>query len=58
MSGDKSNTRAQHRARINVDEPYELSYWSKELGVSEEKLREFARRHGVSAETIRAVLGK
>ena len=58
MSDDKTNRGPQDRARINVHEPYELSYWSKTLGVSPERLRQLVQTYGVSANTIKQVLGK
>ncbi|TXI88838.1 MAG: DUF3606 domain-containing protein [Cupriavidus sp.] len=58
MSDDKSKTRPQDSSRINVNEDYEVQYWTKELGVSEEHLRQLVRDHGVSADAIRAAIGK
>lgn len=58
MSDDKSNRGPQDRARINVNEPYELRYWCNELGVSQERLRALVAEHGVSAARIRQVLGR
>ncbi|WP_263415245.1 DUF3606 domain-containing protein [Terriglobus albidus] len=48
----------QDRTRINVNEEWELRYWTKELGVSEQRLRELVKQHGVSADSIRRALGK
>jgi hypothetical protein len=39
MADDKSNRGPADRARINVNEVYELAYWSKELGVSTAQLK-------------------
>ena len=39
MSDDKKNTGSPDRDRINVNEDYELQYWTKALGVSAEELR-------------------
>jgi len=58
MSDNKSKTAPQDAARINVNEDYELQYWTKELSVSEDQLRELVKRHGVSASAVRAALGK
>lgn len=58
MADDKTNRGPQDRARINVHEPYELQYWSKELGVTPDRLRQLVAQHGVSSATIRRVLGK
>ena len=39
MTDDKKNTGNPDRDRINVNEDYELQYWTKALGVSAEELR-------------------
>ncbi|TQU42462.1 DUF3606 domain-containing protein, partial [Xanthomonas perforans] len=39
MSDDKRNVGSPDRDRINVNEAYELQYWTKTLGVSAEELR-------------------
>jgi hypothetical protein len=46
----------QDRARINLDEPYELRYWMKEFAVSEAELRELVKEHGTSVVRVRKVL--
>ena len=58
MSDDKSKTAPQDAARINVNEDYELQYWTKELGVSETQLRDLVKKHGVSASAVRTALGR
>jgi len=56
---DNLNDRGpRDRTRINVSEDWELRYWTKELGVSEQRLRELVKQHGASADSIRRVLGK
>ena len=56
---DSLNERGpQDRTRINVNEDWEVRYWSKELGVSENRLRELVKQHGVSADAVRRALGK
>ncbi len=39
MSDDKKNTGSPDRDRINVNEDYELQYWTKALGVSADELQ-------------------
>ena len=39
MSDDKSNVGPADRSRINVNEDYELRYWTEKFGVSAEKLK-------------------
>jgi len=58
MSDDKANRGPADAQRINVNEDYEVRYWTKELGVSEDKLRETVKRVGVMAKDVRTALGK
>lgn len=58
MSDDKSKRRPQDSTRINLSEDYEVRYWTGELGVSEERLRELVRQHGNSVSAIREALNK
>ena len=44
MSDNKENRGPADRARIALGEPYEVQYWSKELGVSADELREVVKR--------------
>ena len=46
------------RSRINLSERWELSYWTKELGVSEEVLRRAVEKAGSSVSAVRKELGK
>jgi hypothetical protein len=58
MADDLHKRGPQDRSRINVHEPWELKWWTKELGVSEKRLRALVAQHGVSAAKIRQILGK
>jgi hypothetical protein len=58
MSDDLKNRGPADRARINVHEDYEVRYWTGELGISEEKLRETVARVGVMSADVRKALGK
>lgn len=57
MADDKSIRGPADAARINVNEAHELRYWTKTLGVSEEKLRSAVASAGVMAKNVRAHLG-
>lgn len=57
MSDDTTNPGVQDRGRINVNEPYEVAYWTTALGVSEDLLREAVASAGVSAEKVRKYFG-
>jgi hypothetical protein len=43
--------------RINVNEEHELRYWTKTLGVTEQKLRAAVASAGVMVKDVRAYLG-
>jgi hypothetical protein len=56
VSDDRTTRGPADRARINVHENYEVQYWSKELGVTPDRLRELVARHGVIASDVREAL--
>jgi hypothetical protein len=56
MADDLKNRGPKDRSRVNTSEKWELDYWSKELGVSSEKLKELVGRVGPSVEKIRAAV--
>jgi len=58
MSDDLTNRGHQDRARINVNEDHELRYWTKELGVSEQQLKEAVKAVGVAVEAVKEHLRK
>jgi hypothetical protein len=58
MSDDKSIRGPADAKRINVNEEYEVQYWTTELEVTEDKLRETIRKVGVMAADVRKALGK
>jgi hypothetical protein len=58
MADDKRQRAPQDAARINVHEDYEVQYWTKELGVSKERLEQLVKDRGVSADAVRQALGK
>jgi hypothetical protein len=41
------------RTRINMNEPYELRYWSKELGVSTAQLKSVVKKVGDGTDALR-----
>lgn len=58
MSDDKKNTGSPDRDRINVNEDYELRYWTTTLGVSAEELRAAVAAVGPTTVAVRKQLGK
>lgn len=47
MSDNKSNRGPADAKRINVNEEYEVQYWTAELEVTEDKLRDTVKKVGV-----------
>lgn len=58
MADDLKNRGPQDRSRINTSEDYEVTYWTKELGVTAEELKTLVAQHGSSADAIRRALGR
>lgn len=60
MANNRTNRGPQDRARINLNEDYEVSSWTKAkaLDVSGERLRQLVKEHGNSTEKTRGALGK
>ena len=58
MPDDKSKRGAQDRKRINVNEDYELRYWTEKFGVSAEDLKRAVERVGPMADDVARALGK
>jgi hypothetical protein len=56
MSDDLKNAGAQDRARINVHEAHEVAYWTKELGVTPDRLQQLVKKVGTSAKAVREEL--
>ncbi len=56
MSDDKSKTGSPDRDRINVHEDYEVKYWTKKFGVSDEKLKAAVAAAGPTAKAVEAHL--
>ena len=58
MVDDKINRVHPDRSRINMDEDYEVKYWTKHLDVSREELQRAVDKVGNSASAVRKELGK
>ena len=56
MSDNLNDRGAQDRSRINMHEKWEVAYWTKELGVSEEELAQAVRQAGNSVAAVRQQL--
>ena len=58
MPDDLTKKNPQDGRRINVDEGYEVTYWTKKFHVSEQKLRDAVNRVGPAVKSVRRELGK
>jgi hypothetical protein len=58
MADDLQNRHGQDRDRINLNEKWEVAYWTKELGVSEEELARAVREAGDRVNAVRQHLGR
>jgi hypothetical protein len=58
MADDLKQTGRNDDQRINVDQDHELSYWSKELGVSRDELRRAVEQAGPMVRNVRQHLNR
>ncbi len=56
MADDKTKKGPQDASRINVHEKYEVEYWTKKFGVTEEQLKAAVSKAGVMAHAVEAEL--
>ena len=52
MADDLQDIGRQDDARIDVDQDHELTYWSRKLGVSRDKLRETVAKAGPMVKNV------
>ena len=58
MADDLSNRGPRDRSRINTSEEWELRYWTKEFGVTEDELKAAFKAVGAGDEDVRRQLKK
>ena len=58
MADNKTKPGGLDRARINVNEDYEVSYWTRTLEVSQDDLREAIVQAGPAVEAVKKYLGR
>lgn len=58
MPDDPNKRGPQDRSRINVNEPWELRYWSEKLGVTADQLTEAVRQVGPNVEAVEQHLAR
>ena len=56
MADDLGKRGPADRLRVNVNEPHEVRYWTKEFGCTEAELRAAVRAVGVMSANVRAHL--
>ena len=57
MSDNLTKRHQPDRSKINVDEAYEVKYWTHALGVSRDQLQQAVDKVGNSAAAVRKELG-
>jgi hypothetical protein len=57
MSDDLNKRGPQDASRVNVNEEWELRYWTKKLGVTEEELKAAVEKVGVNVGALSAHFG-
>ena len=58
MADDKTKRAPQDDSRINLNEDYEVRYWTQKFGVTKEQLAAAVKAAGVSAQAVGAYLNK
>jgi hypothetical protein len=58
MADDRSKRGPPDGTRINVGEPHEVAYWTKELGCSEAQLRAAVKAVGPMVASVRNHLNR
>lgn len=58
MADDLTNRGPQDRSRINLSESWEVQYWTKKFGVTEQQLRDAVKAVGSSVDAVQKKLGK
>ena len=55
---NKKQVGSPDRDRININEDYEVTYWSKEFGVKPEELKAAVKSAGTAVKDVRKQLNK
>jgi len=56
MADDKTKTRPQDAQRVNVNEAYEVQYWTKKFGCTPAQLKAAVNKVGVMAAAVETEL--
>jgi hypothetical protein len=57
MSDDLNKRGPQDASRINVNEEWELRYWTGKFGITEEQLKAAVQKVGVNVDAVTAHFG-
>jgi hypothetical protein len=58
MADDKTKQGPADRGRINVNEDYEVAYWTDALGVTREELEAAVKKVGTASDAVRTYFNK
>lgn len=58
MSDDLTRRKPEDPTKININQSWEIDYWTKELGVSEQQLRAAVSAVGTLVADVKKHLGK
>jgi len=58
MADDLKQTGKPDDQRINLEQEHEVSYWSKELGISRDELRRAVQQAGPLVKSVRQHLNR
>lgn len=58
MADNPKERGPQDRARVNLEQDYEVQYWTEKWGVNEGQLRNAVREVGSSSAAVARQLGK
>lgn len=58
MADNKQDRGPQDRARISMEEDYEVRYWTEKFGVTRDQLAAAVEKAGSSAAAVAKELGK
>ena len=53
MADDKTKVAPGDRSRVNINEDYEVSYWTRALGCTKQELEKAVKEVGVSASAVK-----
>ncbi len=56
MADDKSKTKPQDAERVNVNEDYEIAYWTSKFGCTPDRLKAAVKKVGVMAKDVESEL--